>query len=97
ATTIQVPALPADADTTTAPSPNENAGATEPAQAAPPPVAEHRPEEATVSPSPAQAPARPAAPAVANPFVSIEDLVALQIASEPQVSPDGLLIAYVVL
>jgi dipeptidyl aminopeptidase/acylaminoacyl peptidase len=32
-----------------------------------------------------------------NPLVSIEDLVALQIASEPQVSPDGLQIAYAVL
>lgn len=54
------------------------------------------PGEAASPPPPA--PAQPAATrAAAPPFVSIEDLVALQIASEPQVSPDGLLVAYVVL
>ncbi|HEY1349014.1 MAG TPA: prolyl oligopeptidase family serine peptidase [Ktedonobacteraceae bacterium] len=49
--------------------------------------------EADVAPQPTQ----PATPAAPNPCVSIEDLAALQIASEPQVSPDGLLIVYVLL
>jgi dipeptidyl aminopeptidase/acylaminoacyl peptidase len=77
ATTIQVPARAAEADTPTltpasAPGPGEPAGSQE---------------------SPSRPPVGQAAP---NPFVSIEDLLALQIACEPQVSPDGLLITYVV-
>lgn len=99
ATTIQVPALPADAGASAAPSPNENVGANESTQVAASSATANEPERTPVSPppSPTQVPTQPAAQAVPNPFVSIEDLVALQIASEPQVSPDGLLIAYVVL
>ncbi len=35
-------------------------------------------------------------PVGANPYISVEDLVALQLVGEPQVSPDGLFIAYTV-
>lgn len=51
------------------------------------------------SPLPGQAPASPqAAPATRpNPFLSADDLAQIQLVGEPQVSPDGLLIAYSVL
>jgi dipeptidyl aminopeptidase/acylaminoacyl peptidase len=99
ATTIQVPALPADAGTSAAPSPDANTETNEQTQVAAPPAPAGGPASAAGSPppSPSPSPAQPAAQATPNPFVSIEDLVALQIASEPQVSPDGLQIAYVVL
>jgi len=88
AATIQVPALP-----------NE-ASASEPAPVSDPSTAASEPANAAVSPPPpppVQVPVQPAARVAPKPFVSIEDLVALQIASEPQVSPDGLLITYSVL
>lgn len=99
ATTIQVPALPADAGTSAAPPPDANTETNEQTQVTAPPAPAGGPASAAVSPppSPSPAPAQPSAQAMPNPFVSIEDLVALQIASEPQVSPDGLQIAYVVL
>jgi dipeptidyl aminopeptidase/acylaminoacyl peptidase len=99
ATTIQVPALPADASTSAAPPPDANTETNEQTQVAAPSAPTGGPASAAGSPppSPSPAPAQPAVQATSNPFVSIEDLVALQIASEPQVSPDGLQIAYVVL
>src|SRR5919109_2241792 len=33
----------------------------------------------------------------ANPFIGVEDLLALKVVSDPQISPDGSLIAYTVL
>jgi dipeptidyl aminopeptidase/acylaminoacyl peptidase len=99
ATTIQVPALSADAGTSAAPSPNAHSETLEQTQIAVPPAPTGEPATAAGSPPPAPSPspAPSPAPATPNPFVSIEDLVALQIASEPQVSPDGLQVAYVVL
>ena len=99
ATTIQVPALPADVGTSAAPPSDANTETNEQTQVAAPPAPAGEPASAAVSPppSPSPAPAQPAAQAMPNPLVSIEDLVALQIASEPQVSPDGLQIAYAVL
>src|SRR5581483_4810619 len=79
--------------------PNE-ASASEPAPVSDPSTAASEPANAAVSPPPpppVQVPVQPAARVAPKPFVSIEDLVALQIASEPQVSPDGLLITYSVL
>lgn len=104
--TIQVPALPADAptpkgatpSTTNEPSPSELA----PTPVAAPPADENMPVPPAMPPSPpptlvpAKPEATPAVSAAPNPFVMIEDLTALQLVSEPQVSPDGLLIAYVV-
>lgn len=76
--TIQVPAMSAEDQATAVP----------PASAAP---------SATPTPSAgASSSAQPqAAPIVtANPFLSIADLIRLQLVEGPQVSPDGLLIAY---
>src|SRR2546421_3058799 len=39
------------------------------------------------------APSTPAAPS-ANPYMSVDDLLALRIADDPQISPDGSLIAF---
>src|SRR5258708_39644134 len=47
---------------------------------------------ATIQVPAAQAAASPPA----NPFVNIDDLLALQLASDPQISPDGSLIAFTV-
>lgn len=44
-----------------------------------------------------QAPAATPAQGAPNPFISVEDLLKLHLAGEPQVSPDGLLIAYTVM
>lgn len=117
ATTIQVPALPADAS-----SPAHNSIENEDTLLDISPAPGHQPITAiededtltetdsedkktlpAVPPTPATPPA--AAPAKAqptprgapNPFVSVEDLAEIQLAVEPQVSPDGLLIAYSVL
>ncbi|MGH2506659.1 MAG: prolyl oligopeptidase family serine peptidase [Ktedonobacteraceae bacterium] len=56
----------------------------------------------TVPPAPSQAEtptsqAQTAQQVTPKPFISVEDLVELQLAGEPQVSPDGLLIAYTVM
>ncbi len=58
------------------------------------------PEPASVLPSPASLVANvPAAVPVTQglPYASVEDLLALQIVNDPQISPDGLLIAFAVL
>lgn len=89
--TIQVPALPAI----------EEEQAT---LVAATPTASHA-QKPTVAPVQAQTEtpnqgtshAQTAQPVTPKPFISVEDLVALQIAGEPQVSPDGLLIAYTVM
>jgi dipeptidyl aminopeptidase/acylaminoacyl peptidase len=52
----------------------------------------------TASPTTIQVPATQAATnPPANPFISVDDLLALKVAGDPQISPDGLLIAYTVL
>ncbi len=111
AETIQVPALPPvdaqPASPTTNAEPTPTTANKDPAliaSAAPTPVA--APAASSAS-APAQAPAHPAgasaptqAPAqqpATRPFLGVEDLIELNIAGEPQVSPDGLLIAYTVL
>ena len=97
AETIQVPALPADAPTPT--QSTQSPPAPTPV-AAPPGGEQAQPPTLPPTPPPTLVPAQqapaPAAPAAPNPFMTIEDLVALQLACEPQVSPDGLLIAYTV-
>lgn len=62
---------------------------------APRPIAH---DNATSAPATIQVPAAQA-PAVspANPFMDVEDLLALQVASDPQISPDGSLIAFTLL
>src|SRR5947207_720024 len=50
---------------------------------------------ATIKVPVVQAPTPAAAPPT-NPYVSVDDLLALQIATDPQISPDGSLIAFVV-
>jgi dipeptidyl aminopeptidase/acylaminoacyl peptidase len=68
--------------------------AAENAQLAGPPA----PAPATPSATPVQIPASTLPPALPasrpHPFLSSEDLLAIQLIGEPQVSPDGLLIAY---
>ena len=84
AQTIQVPPIPTTSG-------EEHANAIPPApagQAAPSPASV--PTQSNVSA--ATAVAAQAAPS--NPFMSFADLVQLQLVEEPQVSPDGLLIAY---
>jgi dipeptidyl aminopeptidase/acylaminoacyl peptidase len=54
-----------------------------------------------VPPTPTSPPATPASPPVipvpsTRPYVTVEDLLALHIASDPQISPDGTLIAFTV-
>src|SRR5258707_15191289 len=120
ATTIQVPALPADASShmppllenedtplvapPAAPGSIENedtllaippaSAAAENAQLAGPPA----PAPATPGATPIQIPASTLPPALPasrpHPFLSSEDLLAIHLVGEPQVSPDGLLIAY---
>ena len=98
AATIQVPALPADAPTPTqsAPSAIENEPTPVPQASADAPASVN--VAAALAPAAATAPATnaPVPAPTPNPFVVIEDLAALQLAGEPQVSPDGLLIAYTV-
>ncbi|MDQ2714926.1 MAG: hypothetical protein M3Z08_08470, partial [Chloroflexota bacterium] len=78
AATIQIPATPA-------PITPEAAESTTDATVAAP----------TSPEAPTEAPATTtAAPAPAHPAVTVEDLLALQIASDPQISPDGTLIAF---
>jgi dipeptidyl aminopeptidase/acylaminoacyl peptidase len=81
AQTIQVPAMPTTEQETAAP-----------AQPAVP-----APTSAPAQAQPAPAQAQPAQAAAPNPFMTAGDLAELQLAQEPQVSPDGLLIAYSVL
>lgn len=81
ATTIQVPALATEADPP-ASAPSHAVGPQETTD----------PGDSTPAPSARQPPVQTAP----NPWMSPEDLLALQIACEPQVSPDGLQIAYVV-
>jgi len=54
-------------------------------------------DDVTSSPSTIQVPAAqaPTAPP-ANPFVNVDDLLALQVASDPQISPDSLFIAFTI-
>lgn len=80
--TIQVPAMPASPPTPTQSAPSTNA------DSAVPPAQVVEDEAAPSVSTPVVAP---------HPFVSIEDLAELQLAEEPQVSSDGLLIAYSVL
>src|SRR5579875_56852 len=91
--TIQVPAMPASAPTSSQPAPTP--GEAEPQASTPSQSGASAPAQPAPSTVPAAAQVQPA-PA-ANPFVSIEDLARLQLVGEPQVSPDGLLIAYTVL
>src|SRR5260370_24917215 len=60
----------------------------------PPPIAN---DNIASSPATIQVPAAQAAASPpANPFVNIDDLLALQLASDPQISPDGSLLAFTV-
>jgi dipeptidyl aminopeptidase/acylaminoacyl peptidase len=62
---------------------------------APRPIAH---DDVTPTPVTIQVPSAQATTAPpANPFVDVDDLLALQIASDPQISPDGSLIAFTVL
>ena len=90
AETIHVPAIPADAPTPHAVPPAPAAQANDTKTEA---KAEQDAQAATPTPT-ANVPAPSTNPPAPNPFVSVEDLVALQLVLEPQVSPDGLLIAY---
>ena len=55
-------------------------------------------EDVTSAPATIQVPAAQATTvSPANPFVDVDDLLALRIASDPQISPDGSLIAFTVL
>lgn len=60
----------------------DDSSASPSAQPAPPPT-----------PAPASTPAPVASP---NPFMSVEDVLSLQLASDPQIAPDGTTIAFVV-
>lgn len=97
AETIQVPALhPAEEEATLVAAAASTATAASSAASGHAPTPTHVP---TGTP-PAQVAASqvPAAQqATPKPFISLEDLVELQLAGEPQVSPDGLLIAYTVM
>jgi dipeptidyl aminopeptidase/acylaminoacyl peptidase len=56
------------------------------------------PEREAVLPSPPPVVAQPVAPITPGlPYASVEDLLALQIVNDPQISPDGSLIAFTVL
>ena len=114
ATTIQVPALPAETPSSApepppAPSSSTSAGVDSqtsvnanekmPVTIAPTPILS---TPAANVPSTTSAPVAPIAqqpvPAIQpNPFLAVEDLAAIQLVGEPQVSPDGLLIAYTLL
>jgi dipeptidyl aminopeptidase/acylaminoacyl peptidase len=62
---------------------------------APRPIAH---EDVTPAPVTIQVPAAQATTVPpANPFVDVDDLLALQVASDPQISPDGSLIAFTIL
>ncbi|HEX7733531.1 MAG TPA: hypothetical protein VF458_01665, partial [Ktedonobacteraceae bacterium] len=118
ATTIQVPAMPAESSsqlppsienedtlltvdvadeptrTTIPPSPApDSTNVNQPANGAAPVQVQNTPGS-----TPIQVPASPQPQAAAagqpNPFLSAQDLVEIQLVGEPQVSPDGLLIAY---
>jgi dipeptidyl aminopeptidase/acylaminoacyl peptidase len=55
-------------------------------------------DDAAASPATIEVPAVPAATAPpANPYVNVDDLLALQLAGDPQFSPDGSLIAFTIL
>ncbi|HEX9134003.1 MAG TPA: S9 family peptidase, partial [Ktedonobacteraceae bacterium] len=55
-------------------------------------------DDVTPAPTTIQVPAAQATTVPpANPFVDVDDLLALQVASDPQISPDGSLIAFTVL
>lgn len=97
ATTIQVPAFPAD--TSAPPSTPASAGTqAQPAGSdertllaiAPTPILPASPSAPTQA-APAASPTPAAQP---SPFLAVEDLVEIQLVAEPQVSADGLLIAY---
>ncbi len=89
-TTIQIPAAPSEQieQSTSTPEPTSEAAVVQAAQAT----------QATQAEQPAQALAVPATtPTPApNPPMSVMDLLGLRLASDPQLSPDGSTIAYVV-
>lgn len=66
------------------------------APATPPVSSPPAPAAPTLTPAPAASSAPAALPAV-NPFVSVDDLLVLALAGDPQVSPDGSRIAFTVL
>ena len=55
-------------------------------------------DDAAASPATIEVPAVPAVTAPpANPYINVDDLLALQLAGDPQFSPDGSLIAFTIL
>ncbi len=106
ATTIQVPAMPTEASSHIPPSiENEDTLLIIPPSPAPSGVARPAPDPLASSPAPIQpmpgqipdsTPPAAISTALTRPFLSAEDLAELQLVGEPQVSPDGLLIAYTI-
>lgn len=93
AATIQVAALPADAPTPIQTSTRKDEQTiSSPLEEIPTPLAVPPTPQARASAPASSGNVSPTSP---HPFMQIEDLVALQLATEPQVSPDGLLVAYV--
>ena len=98
-TTIQIPVAPSDSTQqagqhTPTPEPASDASVVQAANATQATQAE-QPEQAEQPAQPLAAPATTPTPA-ANPPMSVMDLLSIRIASDPQLSPDGTCIAYVV-
>lgn len=110
ASTIQVPAMPAEEAAAPENEPAPQAVTRTPSDEqtpahgapTPPPAAQEQTPPAIAptpilpapSSQPAPTPVAPQAAAQPRPFLSIDDLAQLQLVGEPQVSPDGLLVAY---
>ena len=87
-TTIQIPAVPAEQHATT-----QEAAPTDPALIS---AAEAAPTAPVVTITAEAAPTVPAPTPAPNPPMSVADLISLRIASDPQIAPDGSVIAFVV-
>jgi hypothetical protein len=96
---VNTPQTPAAPDTSENIPPAQGTGTQEkaPLTIAPTPILATPPAAPAQAATPAPVSPQPVPTAQPHPFISAEDLAQIQLVAEPQVSPDGLLIAYSIL